>query len=98
MHLSRAASLFCLLVLMPGASAQVVQVEPQVRTKSQIDGKGTVLEVAAHFVTTIRMPETVNSVVVGDPALFQVKHSHRTPQIVFLKAPTTRPPEPPSVT
>jgi len=78
---------------MPGASAQVVQVEPQVRTKSQIDGKVTVLEVAAHFVTTIRMPETVNSVVVGDPALFQVEHSEREPELVFVKALTTRPAE-----
>src|SRR5713101_4139100 len=93
MHLSRAASLFCLLVLMPGASAQVVQVEAQIQTKSQIDGKVTVLEVAARFVTTIRMPETVNSVVVGDPALFQVEHSEREPELVFVKALTTRPAE-----
>lgn len=93
MHLSRAASGFCLLVLMPSASAQTVQVEPQIQTKSQIDGKVTVLEVAAHFVTTIRMPETVNSVVVGDPALFQVEHSEREPQLVFVKALTTRPAE-----
>src|SRR5258708_22163447 len=93
MHLSKAASLFCLLVLVPGASAQVLQVEPQVRTKSQIEGKVTVLEVAAHFVTTIRMPETVNSVVVGDPVLFQVEHSDREPELVFVKALTTRPAE-----
>src|SRR5713226_4928270 len=93
MHLSRAASLFCLLVLIPGASAQVLQVEPQVQTKSQIDGKVTVLEVAARFVTTIRMPETVNSVVVGDPAQFQVEHSEREPRLVFVKALTTRPAE-----
>ncbi len=42
MHLSKSASFLCLLVLIPGASAQVLQVEPQVRTKSQIDGKVTV--------------------------------------------------------
>jgi hypothetical protein len=93
MHVSRAASVFCLLVLIPRASAQVLQVEPQVRTKSQIDGKVTMLEVAVHFVTTIRMPETVNSVVVGDPALFQVEHSDREPELVFVKALTTRPAE-----
>src|SRR5712692_10144291 len=93
MHLSRAASLFCLLVLIPGASAQVLQVEPQIRTKSQIEGKVTVLDVVAHFVTTIRMPETVNSVVVGDPALFQVEHSEREPELVFVKALTMRPAE-----
>ncbi len=48
------------------------------------------IEVAAHFVTAIRMPETVNSVVVGDPALFQVGHSEREPQLVFIKALTTK--------
>src|SRR5712664_219409 len=93
MHLSKSASFLCLLVLIPGASAQVLQVEPQVRTKSQIDRKVTVLEVAAHFVTTIRMPETVNSVVVGDPSLFQVEHSEREPELVFVKALTTKPAE-----
>lgn len=93
MRLSKAASVFFLFVLIPGASAQVLQVEPQVQTKSQIDGKVTVLEVAAHFVTTIRMPETVNSVVVGDPALFQVEHSEREPELVFVKALTPRPAE-----
>ena len=48
---------------------------------------------AAHFVTAIRMPEPVNSVVVGDPALFQVEHSDKEPQLVFIKALTTKPAE-----
>lgn len=36
--------------------------------------------------TTIRVPEPVNAVVVGDPALFQVEHSEREPDLVFIKA------------
>src|SRR5258708_31121119 len=75
MRLSNATIVFCLSILIPSVSAQVVPVQPQIQTKSQIDGKVTVLEVAAHFVTAIRMPETVNSVVVGDPSLFQVERS-----------------------
>ncbi len=43
MRLSKAASVYFLFVLIPGASAQVLQVEPKVQTKSQIDGKVTVL-------------------------------------------------------
>jgi len=35
----------------------------------------------------------VNSVVVGDPALFQVEHSDREPQLVFVKALTAKPAE-----
>src|SRR5258706_831283 len=93
MRLSNATIVFCLSILIPSVSAQVVPVQPQIQTKSQIDGKVTVLEVAAHFVTTIRMPETVNSVVVGDPSLFQVEHSEREPELVFVKALTMRPAE-----
>src|SRR5260370_31429889 len=86
MRLSTATIVFCLSILIPSVSAQVVPVQPQIQTKSQIDGKVTVLEVAAHFVTTIRVPEAVNSVVVGDPALFQVEHSEHEPELVFVKA------------
>jgi len=93
MRISNATIVFCLSIMIPSVSAQVVQVQPQIQTKSQIDGKVTVLEVAAHFVTTIRMPETVNSVVVGDPSLFQVEHSEREPELVFVKALTTKPAE-----
>ena len=36
--------------------------------------------------TLARKPEAVNSVVVGDPALFQVEHSEHEPELVFVKA------------
>jgi hypothetical protein len=71
--------------------AQVPQVKPQVLTKADIEGRVTAVEVAAHFVTAIRMPEAVNSVVVGDPELFQVEHSDREAQLVFVKVLTTKP-------
>lgn len=70
--------------------AQVVNVNPQVRTKATADGKVTIVEIAAHFVTAIRMPEAVNSVAVGDPALFQVEHSEREPELVLVKALTEK--------
>jgi len=68
------------------AGAQQVGVSPQVRTKTTAESKITEIELEAHFVTTIRLPEPVNSVVVGDPALFQVEHSEREPALVFVKA------------
>jgi hypothetical protein len=34
----------------------------------------------------------VNSVVVGDPALFQVEHSEHEPELVFVKALTNEQP------
>ncbi len=53
----------------------------------------TRVEVEAHFVTAIRMPEVVNSVAVGDPTLFQVDHSPNEPHLVFVKPLTSQPAE-----
>src|SRR5208283_5051459 len=75
-----------LTVLTVTTGAQQTTIVPQVRTKPMADNKITVIELAAHFVTAIRVPEAVNSVVVGDPALFQVEHSEHEPELVFVKA------------
>jgi hypothetical protein len=68
------------------AGAQQTKIIPQARSKFTTDNKITEIELEAHFVTTIRVPEPVNSVVVGDPALFQVEHSEHEPVLVFVKA------------
>src|SRR5271166_3882676 len=68
------------------AGAQQITIVPQVRTKPTADNRITSIELAAHFVTAIRVPEAVNSVVVGDPAPFQVEHSEHEPELVFVKA------------
>src|ERR1035441_1799858 len=75
-----------LAVLTATAGAQQTTIVPQVRTKPTADSKITAIELAAHFVTAIRVPDPVNSVVVGDPALFQVEHSEHEPELVFVKA------------
>ncbi len=93
MSTSSKAFVICILFIFRSAMAQVPGVKPRVLTKLEMDGKVAVVEVAAHFVTAIRMPETVNSVVVGDPTLFKVEHSDREPQLVFVKALTEKPAE-----
>src|SRR5882762_4662167 len=75
------------------AFAQVPNVEPRIVTETDLEGKVTVVEVAARYVTAIRLPETVNSVVVGDPSAFQVEHSEREPRLVFVKALSVKPSE-----
>jgi hypothetical protein len=91
MSIRKAALVLCwLLSAAMVDNAQVVNVNPQVRTKATVDGKVTIVEIAAHFVTAIRMPEAVNSVAVGDPALFQVEHSEREPELVLVKALTEK--------
>ena len=91
MNIPKAALAFCwLLSATVVPNAQVTNVNPQVRTRATADGKVTVVEVAAHFVTAVRLPEAVNAVAVGDPALFQVEHSEREPDLVLVKALTER--------
>ena len=75
------------------APAQVRKVEPRIDTKTDLEERVTVVEVAARYVTAIRLPEAVNSVVVGDPSAFQVEHSEREPRLVFVKALSTKPSE-----
>ena len=90
MNTPKAAMCCCFLSVTIALNTQVVNVNPQVRTRATADGKVTVVEVAAHFVTAVRLPETVNAVAVGDPALFQVEHSEREPDLVLVKALTER--------
>ncbi|HVP63855.1 MAG TPA: hypothetical protein VMT82_03105, partial [candidate division Zixibacteria bacterium] len=87
----RKSWVFCWLTLLwtAFASAQSTTVDPQIRLRPTADHKITTVELAAHFVTTVRVPEPVNAVVVGDPALFQVEHSEHEPELVFVKALTT---------
>jgi hypothetical protein len=45
----------------------------------------TSVEVRPGFVTAVRLPEPVSSVVVGDPVAFKAEHSEAEPQLVFFK-------------
>jgi hypothetical protein len=76
----------CLLSVTILSRAQTSAVDPQVRTKAVAEGKVTVVDVAPHFVTGIRLPDPVNAIAVGDPGLFQVEHSEHEPELVLVKA------------
>jgi len=67
------------------ASAQVPVVRPQVAGRAVQEGQVTVVYLAPRFATAIRMPDAINSVVLGDPDSFTAEHSEREPQIVFVK-------------
>ncbi len=91
MSIHKIALMLCwLLSVAMALYAQVIDVSPKVRTQAAADGKVTAVEIAAHFVTAIRLPEAVNSVAVGDPALFQIEHSEREPELVLVKAVTEK--------
>ena len=67
------------------SSAQMPEVRPQVAGRAVQEGQVTVVYLAPRFATAIRMPDAVNSVVLGDPDSFTAEHSEREPQIVFVK-------------
>ncbi len=67
------------------------QVDPQVVGRAVRDGQVTTVFLAPRYTTAIRLPEPVNSVIVGDPASFSAEHSEREPQLVFVKPITAKP-------
>src|SRR5215470_9586831 len=71
-------------------AAQVPEVRPQVAGRAVQEGQVTIVYLAPKFATAIRMPDAVNSVVLGDPDSFTAEHSEREPQIVFVKPVTEK--------
>lgn len=51
----------------------------------------TILHLRAGYVSSVRMPEEVSSVVLGDPANFRAEHSESEPRMVFIKPLNSRP-------
>src|SRR5438270_1497005 len=51
----------------------------------------TTLQLRPGFVTSVRVPEPVSSVVLGDPGAFKAEHSEAEPQLVVFKPSTATP-------
>lgn len=51
----------------------------------------TVLHLHPGFVSSVRLPEDVSSVVLGDPAAFKGEHSDAEPRLVFFKPARAKP-------
>jgi hypothetical protein len=72
-------------------TAQAPQVRPEVVGRTVQEGQVITIYLAPRFATAIRMPEAINSVVLGDPEAFSAEHSDKEPQIVFVKPLTIKP-------
>ena len=75
----------------PATQSEHANVEPVILTRSLLDEKVVVLRVAPRIATSIRLPEPVNSVVVGDPENFEAEHSEREQELVTVKPVTDQP-------
>jgi hypothetical protein len=85
----------CLLVVFLTVSCAMAQnengkVAPKITVLPIEQGAVTVLHLAAGYTSSVRMPEEINSVVVGNPASFKAEHSEAEPRLVFLKPITTQ--------
>lgn len=61
------------------------KLEPIVLSRASLDEKVITLRLAPRIATSIRLPEPVNSVVLGDPEAFQAEHSEHEPELVTVK-------------
>ena len=85
--------LIALTTIAAVASAQVDLPRAQIVTLSLDPQSVTVLHLRRGFVSSVRLPEGVSSVVLGDPAAFKAEHSDAEPLLVFFKPTSPKPAE-----
>lgn len=88
--------LFIILHLMVGcvlAQTESSRVVPKITTVSIEEGAVTVLHLAVGYTTSVKLPDEISSVVLGNPASFKAEHSEIEPRLLFLKPITTQPAE-----
>ena len=66
-------------------TSDLISIEPVILTRASLDEKVVTLRLAPRIATSIRLPEPVNSVIVGDPENFQAEHSDHEPELVTVK-------------
>lgn len=68
-----------------------VNVDPIVLNRATLDEKVITLRLVPKMATSIRMPDSVNSVVLGDPENFLAEHSEHEPEMVTVKPVNSEP-------
>src|SRR2546427_8867455 len=75
-----------LLILLSGSlPAQTRNTRNRNASKTVFEGRPASIRLAPHVTTTIRLPEAVNSVVLGDSNRFQAEYSPNEPLLVFAR-------------
>jgi len=69
-------------------ASNLTKLEPIVLSAAGLDEKVITLHLAPRIATSIRLPESVNSVVLGDPEAFQAEHSEHEPELVTVRRPS----------
>jgi hypothetical protein len=78
-----------LIILCGSVAAQTKNTRIPIAARTVFEGQPATIRLAPHVTTTIRLPEPVNSVIVGAPNLFQAEYSPNEPLLVFVRAVTS---------
>lgn len=73
------------IILCATLAAQATRTQAEKTARTILEGRPATLRLSPHLTTTIRLPEPVNSVIVGDSSLFQAEYSPDEPLLVFTK-------------
>jgi len=83
----------CLMAGVDTAQTQDSKVIPSVTTVPIDEGAVTLLHLGPGYTTSVKLPEEISSVVIGNPVSFKAEHSEAEPRLVFLKPITAQPSE-----
>src|SRR5881628_1372483 len=89
MRMRKTLCLSLLIVLSGSLAAQTGNTRIGFRSRTVFEGQRATIRLAPHVTTTIRLPEPVNSVIVGDANLFQAEYSSNEPFLVFVRPVTS---------
>ncbi len=81
----------CLMGSIGMAQIENLGVIPSVTTVPIENGAVTVVHLGLGYTTSVRLPEEISSVVIGNPVAFKAEHSDAEPRLVFLKPITAQP-------
>jgi hypothetical protein len=72
------------------AQVREAKAAPEIKTITIENGTVTQVFLSPGYTTSIRLPEEIRSVVIGNPASFKAEHADSEPRSVFLKPVTAR--------
>ena len=81
--------LLLLLIVSGSITAQTKNTRAWNASRTVFEAQPTMLRLAPHMTITIRVPDPVNSVIVGDTNLFQAEYSPNEPRLVFARPVTS---------
>ena len=73
------------------SSVNRINVDPVVLNRAALEERVITLRLIPKMATSVRMPEPVNSVVLGDPENFLAEHSEHEPELVTVKPVNSEP-------